>query len=384
MHRYQVLPHNSTDVHVVESQTHASKKDPIYLLTPPPSSNVSLVKPSRLIIGDAADSPQKPMQVIIVTKMRSGSSFTGEIFNRNDGFVYYFEPLNEMKVDKKDTKASFMGASYEMVLNGILKCNFSNFKTFNWWNGRRPRQHCNYSNTFQNTSLCNSWMKQGYKEYSVSTTVTDAQNIALNEATCRSRRHIAVKTVRISDIGSLKGLITDHSLNVKILHLVRDPRATSNSRQDIHDPDNPRAECAKMENNLKYWLDPPDWIKDRYMLLRYEDLAERSHYTLEAVYSFLNLKAPSSVVKWFDINTKAVDKTRNKWSHTRQSNKTAHAWRTSPRLKFDKILSAQRDCENVMQLLGYRPVTSQVQMRDKGVSTLERLTYPLLPNRTST
>ncbi|XP_072026655.1 carbohydrate sulfotransferase 1-like [Amphiura filiformis] len=332
--------------------------------------------------GTYADkvSGSRPVQVIIVTKMRSGSSFAGEIFNRNDDFVYYFEPLNEFKVNKIDTTAGFAGTSLQSVLKGILQCDFGHFKGFSWWNGRRPSQQCIQSLAYQPTSLCT--VSNGKFKAATTTAISASQKATINDRTCKSRPNIAIKTVRIPDIGTLKDLVQDPALNVKVIHLVRDPRAVSNSRQDIHDPDNPTGACQNIEDNLKeYWINPPDWMRGHYMLLRYEDLAEQPQYVVDKVYEFLNMTAPSSVKKWLDENTTGDPRgILSKWSHTRNSAKTAHAWRSKLLIKFDKLLEAQSGCKNVMRLLGYKPVISKAQMRDMKYSTLKRFTYPLLPN----
>ena len=347
--------------------------------------------PGDLVLKQNDPLPQpQPVQVIIVTKMRSGSSFTGEIFNRNDDFVYYFEPLNEIPVDKTDKTNSFHGTNREVILKGIVNCDFSNFQGFNWWNGRRPRQQCSLSLAYQQSPLCipttgfnprtNMNIDPNFKPISGK---TDAQKALWNDDACKSHPNIAIKTVRIADIGALKELVLDPSLNVRIIHLIRDPRAVSNSRTDIHDPDNPTKSCQNIDDQLtQYWINPPNWIKGRYMLLRYEDLAENPQSTVDVVYNFLNLTAPSSVKQWLDKNTKYTKPGDNKWGHTRDSTKTAHAWRTHLKVKFGKILEAQQGCKHVMRLLGYEPVESVAQMRDMKYSTLEKVSYPLHPNRT--
>ena len=347
--------------------------------------------PHPSLAQDDPPSQPRPVQVIIVTKMRSGSSFTGEIFNRNDDFVYYFEPLNEIPLDRTDKTNSFHGTNREVILKGIVNCDFSHFQGFNWWNGRRPRQQCSLSLAYQQSPLCihtkgfnpgtNMNIDPNFKPISGE---THAHKALWNDDACKSRPNIAIKTVRISDIGLLKELVLDPSLNVRIIHLIRDPRAVSNSRTDIHDPDNPTKSCQNIEDQLtQYWINPPDWIKGRYMLLRYEDLAENPQSTVDVVYNFLNLTAPSSVKQWLDKNTKYTKPGDNKWGHTRDSTKTAHAWRTHLKVKFSDILEAEHGCKRVMRLLGYKPVESISKMKDMKYSTLENVSYPLQPNRTT-
>ena len=43
-------------------------------------------------------------------------------------------------------------------------------------------------------------------------------------------------------------------------------------------------------------MDPPDWLKGRHMLLRYEDLAEDPHRVTQQIYHIMGLgKVPNAV-----------------------------------------------------------------------------------------
>ncbi len=55
-------------------------------------------------------------------------------------------------------------------------------------------------------------------------------NLTLATESCRERRHVAIKTVRIPELSDLKALIKDSRLNLKVIQLVRDPRGILYSR----------------------------------------------------------------------------------------------------------------------------------------------------------
>ena len=136
------------------------------------------------------------MQIIIVTRWRSGSSFTGEIFNRNPQFAYFFEPLFDPDEKPIDTKKI-------LILKDVASCDISSALT-SWkvWPGS-----WDYFGPLLHTTA--SQMKVRQKNIS-------AFDSAVSEA-CHRRQYVAVKTVHIPDIGNLQSLVSDPKLNVKIL-----------------------------------------------------------------------------------------------------------------------------------------------------------------------
>ena len=311
----------------------------------------------------AEDDP--PVRVIIVTQMRSGSSFTSELFNRNQGFMYFFEPLYDLR-HMIQGKNPDLETYLKLPLRNLLRCDFKSLPVV-WWKPKsgisRQNHDCEFSMAFQMSSSFCYRAKSKYKPLKY---VLD--NITKLEQLCNSKKHIAIKTIRVEDINYLKDIVEDASLNVKIIHLVRDPRAVFLSRENVADkhPKNISNSCPRLKRNLEFWLDTPNWLQNKYLLVRYEDLAEKPLLVAARIYKFLNISMPLSVKLWIKQNTDHDE--GGKFSHTRDSRNAATKWRTN--LSFQKVQYVQSRCHSVMDLLGYNQV--------KTPESLKNLNFPVL------
>ena len=171
--------------------------------------------------------------------MRSGSSFLGELFNMNDDFTYFFEPLRDVrKIIYKANDSIILMKYLQVLLRNILKCDFKNMP-IHWWHPpmesnikSRPACDCSLSEAFHNSSLCT--YNERKREYVPIRFVEN--NVTVLEDLCRSRKHVALKSIRVADIYYLRNLVEDSRMNVKIIHLVRDPRGAYNSRLRVKWP----------------------------------------------------------------------------------------------------------------------------------------------------
>ena len=170
---------------------------------------------------------------------------------------------------------------------------------------------------------------------------------------------------------------------MKIVHLVclvRDLRVVYFSRLTTPSVNPmPLEECEQIQNNLRYWTNPPDWLKGRHMLLRYEDLAEQPILIAQKVYDFIGLKFSEKVKSWLLTHTN--HSTGGPYSRTKVSNVAAHLWRT--KIKYNKVLQIQSECAVPLLMAGYEPITSPEDLVNLEVPTFVNLSYPLLPNMTS-
>uniref|UniRef100_A0AAV2IR61 Sulfotransferase n=1 Tax=Knipowitschia caucasica TaxID=637954 RepID=A0AAV2IR61_KNICA len=180
---------------------------------------------------------------------------------------------------------------------------------------------------------------------------------------CSTRSHVAYKTVhsgregnvRLVVLDTVRPLLEDPRLNIKVLQLVRDPRGILNSRIDLFS----------------------SWYKPWYMLLRYEDIAMNPLQKTKEIYEFVGLKMTPSVAKWIDENTKSSTESKNKLGTKRDSATVTESWRR--KLPLDLVLEAQKQCLHYMRLVGYRPIQSREDLLNMNVSTVEeRLFEPFL------
>ncbi|XP_077978800.1 carbohydrate sulfotransferase 6-like [Glandiceps talaboti] len=171
------------------------------------------------------DGDRVKLHVLIFASKRTGSSFLGEYFNQNPRFFYSYEPLmtwTQMALQRKISDSLFDTLSVD-VLSKFFHCDFS--ETHPWLSLLKPG--CSHSIALNNTSICHR--TDTFKNISLST-----QNVMdILTPSCQSHDHIAAKVIRIYDLNLLRSFALDPTLNIKIIHLVRDPRAVFHSRNTI-------------------------------------------------------------------------------------------------------------------------------------------------------
>ena len=120
-----------------------------------------------------------------------------------------------------------------------------------------------------------------------------------------------MKTIRICDLTWLDGLMSADDFNLKIIHLIRDPRAVARSRLSIHS-DMSGDEIAKnitdmcqlqMASHSQYASN------ENYYYILYEDTNRVPFEKAKEILSFLDLKPSHEVNSWITANTR---KTRSR------------------------------------------------------------------------
>ncbi|XP_022107906.1 carbohydrate sulfotransferase 1-like [Acanthaster planci] len=245
-------------------------------------------------------------QLIIVSQKRSGSSFVGEIFNQHRDVFYVSEPLKSLTTLFKRDKGSFDTAAHD-VLNATLQCDFQRIPVAGWVIERSSVNTC--SHVQEDTVSLRLGCKEAKSRY------CDQPYLKVSADKCRIRKHLAIKTIRVNDLGQLKSFFTTGKLNVTALHLVRDPRGVMNSRRllgeanldflrrkGIHG-DETLDLCQHMERNVAFAQHGPEWLQDNYILVRYEDMAEQPHKITAEIYRHLGWEMSEAITKWLEANT---------------------------------------------------------------------------------
>lgn len=214
---------------------------------------------------------------------------------------------------------------------------------------------------------------------------------------CLAKGHVAIKTVRIPEVADLRTLTEDPRLDLKIIHLVRDPRAilasrimafsdqfrawkiwNATGRQPRYvDLSQITSTCTDMAASAETALQRPAWLRGRYLLVRYEDLALDPKTKATEIYRFLGLDIEERVRVWITKNTNSNVSAPSEWNHrystTRDSRTTAESWRL--RLGFDIVRTVQKLCNDTLTLLGYRQVHSAAELKNLSHSLVEQRTF---------
>lgn len=340
-------------------------------------------------------SAYQPQYVVILAQMRTGSSVVGQMLNQNKDFFYLYEPLHVAHdwesegITKIETNPLMTS-----LLRNISQCEFSDefVKSHGAWGGRTKSRAL--------MPLC-----------SQRDICTELSPLVYKQICLAYKGNVASKLIR-ANLMHLKPLMEESLVDVRVIHLVRDPRGTANSRlqyfltkgkndaipQSLNESQNGSEPVAsdrgvmlqdliKTTHNFCSWvtttlytaLSKPTWLRGHYMLMRYEDFAERPLTTAQEIYSFLGRPTPSEVLDWIKNNTQ--DKAEEKkskhplFSMTKNSTATASKWRLG--LTREEILIIQDECSEAMRLLGYRKVGLHTPYTDLSLSLIKPINLHL-------
>ncbi|XP_068134427.1 carbohydrate sulfotransferase 1-like [Hyperolius riggenbachi] len=370
-----------------------------------PCRDVTIKKRCQHLKGSLCEdvNPQSRTQILVFAASRSGSSFLGQLFNQNSDVVYLFEPLYHVqhmfsKAKSTIDRRSLLGA-YRDLLRNLFECDF--YLLENYMNPT-PKDHVvpfifrrGASNALCSPPVCEHLERV---EESLCSKKCKRVNLTLASITCRTHKHMAIKTIRIPEIKYLRTLLEDPRLNLKIIHLVRDPRAVLFSRiytfvdqyrayqiwnssgRKPHNLDLSFIQniCTDYSNSVETAFSKPSWLRGKYMLVRYEDLARDPVRKANEIYNFVGLEWKENLTAWIEENTNAVVPSNvNKYTTNRNSSKTTDNWRL--RLNFNIVKSVQELCRTTLSQLGYQVVDSIPQLRNLSQSLIEpRVFLPFL------
>ena len=324
---------------------------------------------------------KKRLNVIILTHMGSGSSFSGNIFNLHPDVFYLYEPLHDLRrvvyedewqpLDEVANKAYTV--HFESLLRDLFTCTFREETTlprifppflrdqkrlaFMYWRLLRPE-------------LTNEVVREACTAKKL--TVTKIMQTRLP-------RQIGIQELErfcSSDLNQFDCLI---------IHLVRDPRAVlssllrrkffiKDSRRELFDSKDLTAEateiikqnshllCSQVVDNLNYVKEVwPSWFQGRYKLVRYEDIVTNAFNMMEDMYSFVGIPKVDYITNWIVKGDSLVNTTTGTQFSENDASRIDH-WR------FDQdpwlISVFEEACEPLMNLMGYIPVYDSLQINN--------------------
>ena len=290
--------------------------------------------------------------LIILSPGRGGSTFLGSFFNNNPQVMYCYEPLfpveqkmfgvhlfHQDKEPKKYKETSIK------VIDGFFQCDFSNVTKA-------------FFSAFTRSGFHRSQSKTLSKKY-----LPQFSNAPLSES-CNSYNHTVVKILssRLPNrtIQSLEELFQQkNGYDVRLVHLVRDPRAVIYSRVKlgwIKDHRSPRFSrnvhrmCDPILKNVRLGLlSPPPWLKNRFKVIRYEDLALNILNVTQELYKFAGFDWSASIDEWISTLSKHIGELGRHSLYRNASVSIGH-WRKAPE---PFIRAVENNCGDLMNFLGY-------------------------------
>ncbi|XP_019613951.1 PREDICTED: carbohydrate sulfotransferase 1-like [Branchiostoma belcheri] len=333
--------------------------------------------------AEAPPAAEKRTAVIVMTQMRSGSTFVGEIFNQHPEAFYFFEPVWALEYNKNK---AYNSSKWQLkLLEGLSKCRFEPIRDIMQF----------YLTTKElgvmKTCKAIDKMCDGYRNKTAMwpgrCPIPNDQFTEILEMNCIKNTFTAIKTIRLNDITLFKPLTEDPELDFKIIQLVRDPRAiiasrlalvknnvsVTNQLHDDVDRTEVRAVCNWMTTNMQPYREKREWLRKRYALVRYEDVGLDPITTMARFYRLINIPMSRDVSKWLGSHTKTSKKLKDRkdpFGTKKDSEKTANEWRT--RLSFQQVEIIQSECKEAMTLFNYKFVESNEELKDISVSLYKK------------
>ena len=280
---------------------------------------------------------KKPLVILILATWRSGSTLLGDILKMIPGSFYVFEPCRHFMGDKAlDEKTLDAGLQ---LINSMINCDYSNL----------PK----YIDHLKINSKENGYfIEKGIIENSILNTL----NGDYMKQACEKFPVQIFKTDRMFLSQSLS-LLSNNNLNLKVIHLVRDPRGIFNSRRKLswwckfESCSSPTYFCRKQEEDLRLQMKLNHQYKSKYYLLKYEDFCASPKMMMKKILEFLGV--PYLDVVDTAINDHMVDvKVEGLWNSTYHDPATTpDKWKQE--LNRTEIDHIQNACHNVMRSLGY-------------------------------
>ena len=310
----------------------------------------------------ATQIPRAPRRnLIILSPGRGGSSFLGSFFDISSQIMYWYEPLRV--VQEKIFQGNLLNDRAKLdykttcinVIDSTFRCYFTNltYDTLFKFSGDSSRRR---SKALTSGHLCPRSRCLPFSH-------------ALLSKACNSHNHTVIKilTSRVPNktIENLQELFEQQeNYDVRLIHLVRDPRAVVYSRINsvnwIKTPYSSkdfqlyvRGICDPIVNNLRIGLfSPPSWLKDRFKVIRYEDLAVNATKTAQELYRFARFDWSTSVDKWINDHERPPSSAREwgAYSLYRNASDVIDKWKRAPK---ELIKVVEDTCGDLMDMLGY-------------------------------
>ncbi|XP_040894072.1 carbohydrate sulfotransferase 6 [Toxotes jaculatrix] len=349
------------------------------------------------------------VHVLLLSSWRSGSSFLGQVFSQHPSVFYLMEPAWHAWTKLQKSGAHALRMAVRDLVRSVFRCDFSVMDAY------LPEQY-NVSSLFMwshSRALCSPpacplTPRSHFSNQTHCAQACDARGLQGAEEACGTYSHVVLKEVRFFELESLYPLLQDPSLDLRIIHLVRDPRAVMRSREEsakafvrdnavvLEQRNIPAGEVqyqvmqeicrSHVRINERAVLKPPPFLKGRYKMVRYEDVARNPLEEITAMYDFVGLDMTRQLEEWIYTVTHGKGKGSLKEAFkitSRNAADVSQAWRTT--VPHSKVRRIQEVCKGAMSLLGYRTVNSEKEQKRLDIDLLvprEPYQFSWLPAKT--
>ncbi|XP_063800338.1 carbohydrate sulfotransferase 5-like [Pseudophryne corroboree] len=336
---------------------------------------------------------QEPPKVhlLILSTWRSGSSLVGHFFSQHPDVFYIKEPGWHVWHSMFQNKAHVLQMAVRDLIRSLYKCDMSVFDAY-------MQNRSQVLNLFRWTAsralcsppACDSFARNDIVPEAACRKQCGHYSFQKIEDACYSYSHMVIQENRIFDLKVLISLLKDPTLNLKIIHVVHDPRAVAKSREKtkrslafdsgiIHRATKPLdgefkvlQEICQNQVNIYRTINSKQLfsLRDRYMLLRYDDLVRDPLKKARKVFSFINLKLTENLSRWI-YNITHGDRRQKVNSFQiipRDAVYTSQAWRNL--ISLEKVNKVQDICKEAMNTFRYQFIDTKEELRNLSMDSV--------------
>ncbi|KAL5013650.1 hypothetical protein ScPMuIL_007920 [Solemya velum] len=311
--------------------------------------------------------------IVILTYMRSGSSLTGDILQQHPGSFYIFEPLHRTTKVMKEGQPIFMqngqARIYGMedlkevsqdIMGSFSSCHVESLSCTLLGDGLTIGKGHRLANYRECCRL---------SDYKLSV-CPPAICLQILKTDCLDSKYIVIKTIRLP-IDGMEELL-EKNPNMKIIHLLRDPRATIRSEISYgvgkwNDISNVSMNwCQRVIKDIETFEIFKKKFPNRLFRIRYEDLSRYPINISRLMYNFAGIQYTDEVRQYvYSRMIQPNDPSVPGWKGT--STDRMEKWRKI--IAWWAVKTIDTNCQKVYDKVGYR------RARDK--ETLEDLTISM-------
>ncbi|XP_069799036.1 carbohydrate sulfotransferase 4-like [Dendropsophus ebraccatus] len=339
---------------------------------------------------------ERRTHVLLLSSWRSGSSFLGQIFNHHPNVFYLFEPARMVWVKFPKEKASILHYPVRDLFRSLFTCDVSPLHDYLPNGGQYISNLPFWSESW---ALCSQPACKALdltEEYDRPTCFQRCGYVPLKKMaeSCEAHSHVVLKTVRVLDLGSLLPLFRDPNLDLRVVHLIRDPRAVALSRinfrnllndedlivlRDYKEWENKKAKpnvtqvmakiCKAQVAIYEFGRQASKALQGKYIMVRYEDLAREPLTMVEKIYKHTGLSLNKDLQKWvYNITHQQKPAQYGFMNFAKESMKMVQKWRKD--LKHNVVLEIQDACQKAMKVFGYSKVRTVKEQHDLTLSVM--------------